>query len=160
MFSEKLVWFDCRWSPAAEEAEDFLLAVALTFLEEAGVLGVDDFAVLVEHHKDGVAEARGIAQPLQHLGCLLHLGLALSLTRVVVHMDIDKVVVNDLADDRVFGHEVGKAQAPRTPVAANLAYHELSLSLGLDQRVVNLLKRIEAFVIDFLQRCLGKDIEN
>jgi hypothetical protein len=45
-------------------------------------------------------------------------------------MDINKVLVNDIADGRVIRYEVSKPQAPGTPVATNLTDDELSFRLS------------------------------
>ena len=66
-------------------------------------------------------------------------------------------VVDDLGNVGVGGGEVGKAQAPRTPVATHLADDQLGLLAASrrGQRAVYLLHRVDGLVIHFLQRGLG-----
>ena len=62
---------------------------------------------------------------------------------------------DDLADGRVVRNEVGKAQAPGAPVAAHLTDDEFSVSLGLEDGLVDLFEGIDIFVIYLFQRRLG-----
>ena len=149
------------WRPVLEEAEHFVLVVALALFEEAGVLCVDDIAALVEHNEYGKAEASRIAEAFHHLRrpCLAF-GIG-GTVGGVVYVDIDKVVADERADVVVLCDEVGKAQAPRAPVAAHLTDHELPFALGLFQRVVNLLILVDGLIVDFgegrLGRCRSED---
>jgi len=137
--------------PVLEEAEDFFAAVAFALFQEAGVLNVEDAALFVEHHEHREAEAFGVVQALQHrLGQLRLLG-SLGLARVVVHVDVDEVVGYHSADGRVVGGEVRKAEAPRTPVAADLTDDELAFGLGLCECLVNLFHGVAFLVIHLLQ---------
>lgn len=65
-------------------------------------------------------------------------------------MDIDKVLVNDIADGTVIRYEVSKPQAPGTPVATNLTDDELSFRLGFCYGLAYLLDGVDVLVIDLL----------
>ena len=95
--------------PVLEEAEDFIFVVALTFLQEAGVLDVEHLAGGIEDHEDGEAKAAAVVQASHQGGGLLLLGFASRLARMIVHVDILEVVADDLADGGVVGCEVGEA---------------------------------------------------
>ena len=70
-------------------------------------------------------------------------------------MDIDKVLINDMANSRVIRDEVSKAQTPGTPVASNLADDKLAFGFGFRDSLVYLLDGIDVLVIDFLERSLS-----
>lgn len=131
------------------------MIVAFAFLQEAGILCMQDLPLAVEHHKNGEAETGGIVQPGHHLIRQLSLLCTLFLPGIIIHMNIDKVIVNHLADGGIVGDEVCKAQAPGTPVAAYLTDDELAIGLGLEDGLVDLLKGIDIFVINLFQRRLG-----
>ena len=114
---------------------------------------MDHAALAVEHYEDGKAEALRMAQAAhQGLGARV-LGLA----RMVVDVDEEEMVVDDLGNVGFGGGEVGKAQAPRTPVAPHLADDQLGLLAASrrGQRAVYLLHRVDGLVVHFLQRGLG-----
>ena len=108
--------------PVLEEAEDFIFVVALSFLQEAGVLDVEHLAGGIEDHEDGEAKATWVIQTFQHG---LSLGLSLLVAWVVVDVNILKVLLNEGADGSILGNKVGKAQTPRAPVASHLTDNEL-----------------------------------
>ena len=76
-------------------------------------------------------------------------------------MDVHEVLVDQLADLRIFRDEIGEAQAPRAPVAAHLADDELAFGLSLFQGLVDLDVLVDGFVIHFLESllCAGQEGE-
>ena len=109
---------------------------------------MEHLAFLVKNDENRVAEAGRIAQTLQQFGILLRFVFVRCHAWVVVHMDKDEVVVNHLADGTVFGHKIGEEQAPRAPIASQLADHELVGAFGLGYRIVNLFKGVDFFVVN------------
>ena len=69
---------------------------------------MDDLALFIQHDEDWETETSAVVQSLHQCCCLLCLGFTLRLTGIVVHMGIDKVVADDLADGRVVRDEVRK----------------------------------------------------
>ena len=109
-----------------------------------------DFSLTIEDDKDGETETGGIVEALKHGLRLSSLLGILRLAGIIVHMDIYEVLVDDLTDGGIFGDEVGKAKAPRTPVASHLTDHKLATTLGLSQSLINLCHGIDLLVIDLL----------
>ena len=72
------------------------------------------------------------------------------LTWIVVDVDIHETVVNNLTDCAVVRDEIGKAQAPRTPVTTNLTDDELSFRLSFGNGLVYLFDGVDIFVVYFL----------
>ena len=140
----------CRGSPAAEEAEYFVLVIALALFEEAGVLRVQDFSVIIKYHKNGKPETCRICKAVHQRFALFHTGLV-SLAGIVVHMDVNEVFIYHLAYRTVIAYIISKAQAPRAPIATDLAYHKFTLGFCLGDSLVYLLNGIEALVIDLFQ---------
>ena len=62
-------------------------------------------------------------------------------------MDVLKVIAYNLTDSSIVDYEVSKTQTPDTPVATHLTNNKLSLSLGLCHCFVNLLKRVDVFIV-------------
>ena len=117
------------------------MVVAFAFLEEAAVLGVEHMALGVEDHESGIAEALGLAQTGEK---------RLAVTLGQIDVDLDKVVGNDLRNLFVLSDEVGKAEAPLAPVAADLTDDVTVGSAGRCKRIVDLGHRIDTFVVDAL----------
>ena len=113
-----------------------------------------DLSITIEHHEDGEAETLGMIEALQQCLRLTHLGLALRLAWVVVHVDINEVFCYETTDGGIIGDEIGKFQAPWAPVASHLADDELALALGLFHSLFDLLNGIDVLIIHFLQLCL------
>ena len=134
--------------------------------------------LFVKDHEHGEAKASAVIQPRhQSRGLVLarcsgRVWLAMTIiagrhssfrtwgdggraSRVVVYVDILEVVADDLADGSVIRYEVGKAQAPRTPVSAYLTDYELTFRLCLCYSLVYLFEGINLLVIHLLQSCLG-----
>ena len=110
---------------------------------------------LVEHHKHGETETSRVVEPFQHFLRLLKLYLTPRLARIVVHMDIYKVIVNQMADCAVVGDEISETQAPRAPVATHLADNELVLCLGFCHGLINLCDGVDVLIVHLLQCGLG-----
>ena len=106
---------------------------------------MDDPSILIKHYEHGESETATVVQTLHQCCCLLLLRLTSRTARVVVHMDILEVLADDLADGGVIRDEVGKAQAPGTPVAAHLTDDELAFRLGFRYCLVYLFDGINAF---------------
>lgn len=147
--------FDGIRCPALEETQHFFLIVALSFFQETGILNVDDLAFFIKDDEDREAETSTIIQSLHQGFCLLDLYFTSGLLGVVVHMDILKVVLNDFADGAIVHDKSSKPQAPRAPIATNLADDELSLRLRLDERLIYLFQWVDVLIIYFFQACLG-----
>ena len=98
--------------PAIEESEYFLFVIAVTLFEETGILGMDHLAVLVQHDEDGESETNGVVESLQQGFGQLCMGFIINLAWIVIHMDIDIVLVNDLAYCAVSTDKVSETQAP------------------------------------------------
>ena len=116
---------DGSGSPGVEEAQHLGLVIALALFQKTGVLNVQHLSIRAEQHKHREAEALWIAQTRHQGSSGLGLLLASRLARIVIHMYVDKVIVHHFSDVAVFADEVGKAQAPRAPVAAHLAHYKL-----------------------------------
>lgn len=86
---------------------------------------MEDFPVFVQDDKDRKTEPGRISETLHHCGSSAR--LVRRFAGIVVHVDINEIAINHFADFRIPGNEVRKAQTPRAPVAADLAYHELIL---------------------------------
>ena len=115
---------------------------------------MEHVTLLIEHDEDRKSETTGIVETLHQLGCLLLRLFARRLPTVIVYVEINEIVAHHLVDGSILLHEVGEPQAPRAPVAAQLAYHELTLSLGFHQGIIYLSHRVDGLVIHFLQRSL------
>ena len=102
----------CFWRPSVEEAQYFLLAVSLSFLQERAVLNVDYVAFLIQNHHYRITEASRIAKAFQQF--------CRCFPARIVYMYVDIIVRNDLCHSRVLLYEIGKAQTPRTPIATYL----------------------------------------
>ena len=63
-------------------------------------------ASIIKHDEHGEAKTLRIVQPLQHYLSQPQLFLTFRLPRVIVHVDIDKAVINDTADSGVIGCKV------------------------------------------------------
>ena len=111
---------------------------------------MDDPAFFIEHHKHWESETCRIIKAFQHSLCQLHLFLSLRFPGIVVHVDINKAFVNDIAYCGVFRDEVCKPQAPGAPVATHLTDDELPFSLGFQYSMVYLLDGVNVLVIDLL----------
>ena len=142
-------------SPGFEEAQDFLLVVALAFFKEAGILNVDDPTLFVKDDENWESETAAVVQALHQGYCLFA-----RLPRMIVHMDVLEVIVNDLADGGVIGDEVSKPQAPRAPVSSHLTDDELAFGLGLYERLVYLLQGIDILIVHLLQTVLSCHCES
>jgi hypothetical protein len=116
---------------------------------------MQNLAIRIEHDKYRESEAAAIVQALHQGGGLLGLLRSFRLSGIVVHMDILKVLVDNLADGRVVRDEVGKTQAPDTPVASHLTDDELTVGLGFGKSLVNLFEGIDFFIVHLLQGCLS-----
>ena len=66
-------------------------------------------------------------------------------------MDILEVLADDLADGAVIRDEVGKAQAPGTPVATHLTDDELAFRLSFRYCLAYLLEGINCLIIYLFQ---------
>ena len=137
--------------PAVEETEHFLLVIAVALFEETGVLGMDYLAGFIEHDEYGEAETDGVVQALQHGFCELCPCGILILAWIVVHMDIDIVLVDDLADGGIVGDKVGEPETPGTPVATDLANDVFTLGFRLGQGLIDLFDGVDVFVIHLFQ---------
>ena len=116
---------------------------------------MDDLSCIIEYDEHGESKAATVVEASHQGCCLCGFLCTLRLARVVVDVDILEVVADQLADSRVVGDEIGKAQAPGTPIATHLTHHELAVGLGLRECLVNLLQRVDVFVIYLFQRRLG-----
>ena len=111
---------------------------------------MDDLPFVVEDDKDRESEALRIAQSFEHGLSVLLLCLAAALARIIVDVDIDKIVVDDFHDVAVLADEVGKAETPGAPVAADLANNEFIGFGCLSNSGINLCHGIDRLVVDFL----------
>ena len=93
-----LVACDGIGCPVLEEALYFLLTVALTFFQETRILYVKHPTLSIHDDEDRKSEAATVMEPLHQKFCLLLLRLAFRLARIVVHVDIHEVGVDELAD--------------------------------------------------------------
>ncbi len=73
---------------------------------------MEDSAFLVEDNEHGVSETPGIVQTLHQGSALCQFLFTLRLARIIIDMDIDKVLVNDFANRGIFGDEISELQAP------------------------------------------------
>ena len=112
---------------------------------------MDNSSFFIKHYEHGESKTATVVQTLHQCCCLLLLCLTSRLSRVVVHMDIFKVLVDDLADGGVIRDEVGKAQAPMAPVSTDLTDDELAFRLGFRYCLVYLLNGINGLIIYFFQ---------
>ena len=129
--------------------------IALPLFQEAGVLDMEHPTLFVKNNKNGESETAAIVQPFHQGFPFQHLRCPLRLTRIVVHMDILKVRVNNLADSGIVRDEVCKAQTPGTPVTTHLTDDKLTLLLSLRHSLIYLLNGVDIFVIHLFQACLG-----
>jgi hypothetical protein len=146
--------FDHLGRPALEEADYAFLTVTIAFFEETRVLGVDYASFLIQYDEDGKTKAHGVAKSFHGGISKLLSGFVAFVARVIVDVDEDEVIFDDATDGGVSLGEIGKAQAPRTPVSANLTHNELTLRPCSSERLVNLFQRVCLFVIHAWQSCL------
>ena len=140
--------------PALEEADYAFLTVTIAFFEETRVLGVDYASFLIQYDEDGKTKAHGIAQSLHRGLSKLLSGFVAFVARVIVDVDEDEVIFDDATDGGVSLGEIGKAQAPRTPVSTHLTHNELTFRPCSSERLVNLFQWVRLFVIHARQSCL------
>ena len=95
-------------SPVLEETKYFLLTITLSLLKKARVLNVDNLAFFIKNYKYRESETTAIVQPFHQSFALCLFLLALGLARIVIHMDILEVLVNDFSDGSIFGDKVSK----------------------------------------------------
>ena len=62
---------------------------------------MDNLTLFIKYHKHRESETCRVIQPFQHFLCQLHLFFSLRLAGIVVHMDIDKVLVDDITDGSI-----------------------------------------------------------
>ena len=63
------------WSPVPEEAKHFLLVIALSLFQEAGVLDMNHLPVFIKDNEDRESETAAIVEPFHQGLCLLMLFL-------------------------------------------------------------------------------------
>ena len=108
---------------------------------------MDDLALFVKDDEHGKSETRWIAQTL------VDLARTLVLVAGVVHMDIDKIVVDGLADFCIVCDKLCEPPAPFAPVSAYLTNHILAFGGSLGHSLVNLCHRVDALVVVFHTLC-------
>ena len=113
-----------------------------------------DFSAFIKYDKYRVTEAAGIVKTFQQLGIFLCLCFICSFPWIVVYMYINEIVINETADFAVSGDVIGKHKTPAAPVASNLTYYIFSLRFCFDNCLVDLLHRIDRFVVNLLQIAL------
>ena len=138
----KGVLFNCFRRPTLEESDYALLAVTIAFFEATRVLDVDYASFLIKYDEDGKAEAHRFAQALHSGFSQLLLGFIAFVARVVVDVNEDEVLIDNATDGCVSLGKIGKAQAPRTPVASHLTHNELTFRLCSNKGLVNLYHRV------------------
>ena len=69
---------------------------------------MEDSAFLVEDNEHGVSETSGIVQTLHQGSALCQFLFTLRLARIIIDMDILKIIRNDLADSRGIGGDGSK----------------------------------------------------
>lgn len=73
----------------------------------------------IKNHKNGKPETVGMIQPFQQFSG--H-GIGL-LTRIVIDMNIDKIIVYNLGNVLIPRNEIRKTKAPHAPIPTKLTYH-------------------------------------
>ena len=106
--------------------------------------------IFIEDNEYRETETATVIQAFHQYCTLLLLNLISRLTRIVVHMDIFKVLVNDFADCGIIRDEVCKTQTPGTPVATHLTNNELSFRRSLGNGLVYLLYGVDGLVVYLL----------
>ena len=69
---------------------------------------MEDSAFLVEDNEHGISETSGIVQTLHQGSALCQFLFTLRLARIIIDMDILKIIRNDLADSRGIGGDGSK----------------------------------------------------
>ena len=69
---------------------------------------MNHLAFFIENDKYRESEATTVIQAFHKPFSLLQILCSLRLTRIVVHMDILKIVFNDLADRRIIRNKISK----------------------------------------------------
>ena len=108
---------------------------------------MEDSAFLVENNEHGVSETPGIVQTLHQGSALCQFLFTLRLARIVIDMDILKIIRYDLADSSVLLDEVCELQTPGTPIATHLTDDELAFGLSFRYSLVYLLDGINTFAV-------------